>query len=118
MRYRYALYEKRGRTAFVTINRPDVMNAVNYAANAELYDIWTDVMADPEIWTAILTGAGDRAFCAGSDIKAMASMTEAQRALTNFEREASDSPLQEGGLVHRRGQRVLSRRRPRDRPGL
>jgi crotonobetainyl-CoA hydratase len=101
MRYRYALYEKRGRTAFVTINRPDVMNAVNYAANAELYDIWTDVMADPEIWTAILTGAGDRAFCAGSDIKAMASMTEAQRALTNFEREASDSPLQEGGLVHR-----------------
>lgn len=101
MRYRDALYEKRGRTAFVTINRPDVMNAVNYAANAELYDIWTDVMADPEIWTAILTGAGDKAFCAGSDIKAMASMTEAQRALTNFEREASDSPLQEGGLVHR-----------------
>ena len=98
---RYVLYEKRGRIAFVTINRPEVMNAVNYAANAELYDIWTDVMADPEIWTAILTGAGDKAFCAGSDIKAMASMTEAQRSLTNFEREASDSPLQEGGLVHR-----------------
>jgi len=101
MESRYVLYEKRGRIAFVTINRPEVMNAVNYAANAELYDIWTDVMADPEIWTAILTGAGDKAFCAGSDIKAMASMTEAQRSLTNFEREASDSPLQEGGLVHR-----------------
>jgi crotonobetainyl-CoA hydratase len=77
------------------------MNAVSYAANTELYDIWTDFMTDPEIWTAIVTGAGDKAFCAGSDIKAMASMTEAQRALTNFEREASDSPLQEGGLVHR-----------------
>jgi enoyl-CoA hydratase/carnithine racemase len=101
MGYRHALYEKRGRIAVVTINRPDVMNAVSYAANAELYDIWTDFMADPEIWTAILTGAGDKAFCAGSDIKAMASMTEAQRAVTNFEREASDSPLQEGGLVHR-----------------
>lgn len=101
MGYRYALYEKKGRIAFVTINRPEVMNAVNYAANAELYDIWTDFIADPGVWTAIVTGAGEKAFCAGSDIKAMASMTEKQRALTNSEREASDSPLQEGGMVHR-----------------
>jgi crotonobetainyl-CoA hydratase len=101
MAYQYALYEKKGRIAFVTINRPQVMNAVNYAANAELYDIWTDFMADPEVWSAILTGAGDKAFCAGSDIKAMASLTEEQRAMTNSKREASDSRFQEGGMVHR-----------------
>jgi crotonobetainyl-CoA hydratase len=99
--YTYALYEKQGRIAFVTINRPQVMNAVSYAANAELYDIWTDFMEDPEVWTAILTGAGEKAFCAGSDIKAMASLTEEQRAMANSEREASDSPFQEGGMVHR-----------------
>jgi crotonobetainyl-CoA hydratase len=99
--YKYARYEKRGRIAFVTIDRPQVMNAVSYAANAELYGIWTDFMEDPEVWTAILTGAGDKAFCAGSDIKAMASLTEEQRAMSNAEREASDSPFQEGGMVHR-----------------
>ncbi len=96
----YALYEKRGRIAFVTINRPAVMNALSYEANAELYDIWTDFAADPDVWCAILTGAGPRAFCAGSDIKAMAAR-RGQRELTNVEREAADSPFQEGGLVHR-----------------
>ena len=101
MTYKHILYEKRGRTAFVTINRPEVMNAVSYEANAELYDIWTDFDNDPDVWTAILTGAGERAFCAGSDIKAMVTFTKEQRDLTNAEREASDSRIQEGGLVHR-----------------
>jgi crotonobetainyl-CoA hydratase len=101
MGYKYALYEKQGRIAVVTINRPEVMNAVSYAANAELYEIWTDFIADPEMWSAILTGAGDKAFCAGSDIKGMASLTAEQRAMPSTVREASDSPLQEGGMVHR-----------------
>lgn len=101
MTYKYITYEKKARTAFVTINRPQVMNAVNYEANSELYDVWTDFNEDPEMWVAILTGAGDKAFCAGSDIKAMVSLSEGQRAMTNSEREARDSPFQEGGLVHR-----------------
>jgi len=99
--YEYALYEKKDRIAFVTINRPRVMNAVSFAANTELFHIWTDFMEDPEVWTAILTGAGDRAFCAGSDIKAMASMTEEQKAMTDLERDANDSLVQAGGMVHR-----------------
>ncbi len=101
MTYKYVLYEKRGRTAFVTINRPEVMNAVSFEANSELFDVWTDFAEDPEVWIAILTGAGQKAFCAGSDIKAMVTATEEQRAMSNTEREARDSHVQEGGLVHR-----------------
>ena len=97
--YRYVLYEKRGRTAFVTINRPEVLNALHYPANEELYDVWTDFMEDPDVWTAILTGAGDRAFCAGADIKYMASLSERP---SSGAREAGDSRIQFAGLVHRR----------------
>ncbi|MCC7368318.1 MAG: enoyl-CoA hydratase/isomerase family protein [Chloroflexi bacterium] len=96
--YQYALYEKRDHTAIITINRPEVLNALSYPANEELYDIWTDVMEDPDIWTAILTGVGDRAFCAGADIKYMASLTERP---SSGAREASDSRIQFAGFVHR-----------------
>lgn len=98
--YKYVLYEKRGRTAFVTMNRPEVMNALHYPAHGELYDIWTDFLGDGEVWTAVLTGAGDKAFCAGADIKYMATLTEKERVPTSV-REASDSRIQFGGMVHR-----------------
>ncbi len=52
MTYRHVLYRKEGRIAFVTINRPHVMNAVSYEANAELYDVWTDFSDDPEVWVS------------------------------------------------------------------
>lgn len=97
--YQYVLYEKRGRTAVITINRPEVLNALHYPANEELFDIWTDFMADPDLWTAVLTGAGDRAFCAGADIKYMASIST---PIPTSVREASDSRMQFAGLVHRR----------------
>ncbi|MFN8522974.1 MAG: enoyl-CoA hydratase-related protein [Chloroflexota bacterium] len=96
--YQFVTYEKRGRTAFVTINRPEVLNALHYPANEELYDIWTDFMEDPEVWTAVLTGAGERAFCAGADIKYMASVTN---PVSSSAREASDSRIQFAGMVHR-----------------
>jgi len=97
---KYVLYEKRGRTALVTINRPEVMNALHYDAHAELYDVWTDFLDDGEVWTAIVTGAGDKAFCAGADIKHMATLPEKER-VSNAVREASDSRIQFGGMVHR-----------------
>ncbi len=53
----------------VTINRPDVMNALHPMANAELAGIFDDFQADPNLWVAIITGAGDRAFSAGNDLK-------------------------------------------------
>ena len=72
MEYRYALYEKKGRIAHVTINRPEVMNALHADASRELSDIWTDFRDDPDAWVGILTGAGPRAFSAGNDLKVTA----------------------------------------------
>ena len=61
--------ESDGRILTVTINRPDVMNALHPAANAELGKVFDEFCADPELWIAIITGAGDRAFSAGNDLK-------------------------------------------------
>lgn len=61
--------EKDGRILTVTINRPERMNALHWMANAELATVFDDFAADPELWVAIITGAGDRAFSAGNDLK-------------------------------------------------
>lgn len=62
-----------GHVLTVTINRPEVMNALHPKANAELASVWDDFAADPELWVGIITGAGDRAFSAGNDLKHQAS---------------------------------------------
>ena len=62
-------YEKRGHLAWVTIDRPQVMNALHPPCHDEFETIWNDFAADPELWVAVLTGAGDRAFSAGNDLK-------------------------------------------------
>ena len=64
-------YEKRDGIAYVTIDRPEVLNAIDSAAKHELAAAWQDVAADASVRVALLTGAGTRAFCAGSDIKEM-----------------------------------------------
>src|SRR5438552_576578 len=64
MEFEFIRYEKRDRIAYVTINRPEVMNALHPPAHEELARVWDDVVTDPEIWVAILTGTGDRAFSA------------------------------------------------------
>jgi enoyl-CoA hydratase/carnithine racemase len=69
MELEFIRYEKRDRIAFVTIDRPEVMNALHPPANDELSRVWDDFAADGETWVAILTGAGDRAFSAGNDLK-------------------------------------------------
>jgi enoyl-CoA hydratase/carnithine racemase len=69
MELEFIRYEKRDRVAYVTINRPEVMNALHPPANEELSRVWDDFAADPEAWVAILSGAGDRAFSAGNDLK-------------------------------------------------
>jgi enoyl-CoA hydratase/carnithine racemase len=75
MTYEFITYEKRGRVAVVTLNRPDSMNALHLEAHLELKDAWEDYRDDPDVWVAILTGAGDRAFCAGNDLKVTAERT-------------------------------------------
>lgn len=69
MTLEFVRYEKRDHVAVVTINRPEVMNSLHPGANEELDRVWDDFAADAELWVAILTGAGDKAFSAGNDLK-------------------------------------------------
>jgi enoyl-CoA hydratase/carnithine racemase len=61
--------ERDGRIFTVTIDRPEVMNALHPPANVELGEVFDEFCADDELWVAIITGAGDRAFSAGNDLK-------------------------------------------------
>jgi enoyl-CoA hydratase/carnithine racemase len=63
------LFEKKGAIAYVTINRPERLNACDFEAYGMLAEIWREFREDSKLRVAILTGAGERAFCAGSDIK-------------------------------------------------
>jgi enoyl-CoA hydratase/carnithine racemase len=63
------LYEKKGHIAFVTFNRPDAQNSYNDQSHGELLKIWKDVRGDNNVWAVVLTGAGNKAFCAGRDVK-------------------------------------------------
>ena len=69
----YCQVEKSGRLTVVTIDRPEVMNALHPPGNQELAEVFDDFAQDPEQWVAIITGAGDRAFSAGNDLKYQAS---------------------------------------------
>jgi enoyl-CoA hydratase/carnithine racemase len=70
--HRFCRVEKEGRLTIVILNRPEVMNALHYEADLELERVWTEFGDDPQQWAAIVTGAGDRAFCTGNDLKAHA----------------------------------------------
>jgi acetyl-CoA C-acetyltransferase len=60
---------RRGHILEVTLNRPDHLNALHSAAHFELHEIWDDFERDDDLWIAIITGAGERAFCSGNDLK-------------------------------------------------
>ena len=62
-------YQKEGRIAIFTINRPEAMNAMNMQAAQEFHEALVDFRDDPELWVGIITGAGEKAFCGGADIK-------------------------------------------------
>ena len=69
MAYQDIIYEKKGRIAIITLNRPKKMNAMSALTNAEFMDAKRDFQGDPDVWTLIVTGAGDRAFSSGHDLK-------------------------------------------------
>jgi crotonobetainyl-CoA hydratase len=73
MAYQYAVVEKDGPITTVTLNRPEVMNALHSDAHFELDEIFNDFAGDQSQWVAIVTGAGERAFSAGNDLKVQAS---------------------------------------------
>lgn len=88
--FKHCLFDRDGAIVWITINRPEVLNALDPPAHRELAAAFDRYAADPELRVAVVTGAGDRAFCVGSDLKA--------RALTN----ADDHPVTGfAGLTHR-----------------
>jgi E-phenylitaconyl-CoA hydratase len=79
------LYEKNGRVCIITLNRPEVSNALNGEAWKLLVEAWLNFKNDPEVWAAIVTGAGDNAFCAGQDLKEIGQLRmEAEKAKRPF----------------------------------
>src|SRR5580693_10802253 len=69
------IYEKKGAIAYVTVNRPKVLNALNHRTWADLRTAFEEAGNDIEIRGVILTGAGDKAFIAGADISELAHVT-------------------------------------------
>jgi crotonobetainyl-CoA hydratase len=82
--FEFVRYEKEGHVTTVTLQRPEVMNALHPPANEELVRVWHDFAADPDAWVAILTGAGGKAFSAGNDLKWTASHATVSLPKTGF----------------------------------
>lgn len=77
-------YVKKEHVAWVTLDRPEVLNAMDLRTHEELAEIWDDVEADDEIRVAVLAGAGDRAFSVGQDLKERARLDQAGAPQTTF----------------------------------
>jgi enoyl-CoA hydratase len=90
MPYTTLLFEKRNAIGYITVNRPEKLNALNHTVMEELLDCFLSLQRDDEVRAVILTGAGEKAFVAGADINELAVQT----------------PV-EGKETSRRGQRVL-----------
>ena len=86
------LVEREGAILWITINRPAVLNALDPRAHSELSSALDHFAADPKLRVAVLTGAGDRAFCVGSDLKSRAKTNADDHPRTGF-----------AGLTHRFG---------------
>jgi enoyl-CoA hydratase/carnithine racemase len=84
MAYEFVAVEKDGPITTVTLNRPEVMNALHSPAHVELDAIFNDFAADKDQWVAIVTGAGERAFSAGNDLKVQAAGRRGPRPKTGF----------------------------------
>ena len=72
MTHQYCTVQDQGRIRIVTLNRPEVLNALHADANDELATVWDEFAARDDLWVGILTGAGGRAFSAGNDLKVQA----------------------------------------------
>ena len=61
-------YTRNGHVALVRLNRPKALNAINPGMDQRLLECWTEINADPDIWVAVLSAEGEKAFCAGADV--------------------------------------------------
>ena len=76
--------ERDGHLLQVTISRPEVMNAIHPPASFELSRVFDSFESDPDLWVAIVTGAGDKAFCAGNDLKYQAAGNKLEWPASGF----------------------------------
>ena len=90
------IYEVKDRIAYITFNRPEAMNAMDPEVYSLLSEAWIDVRDNPDIWVAIITGAGEKAFTAGADLKTAIPQ----------EREKADFWLTQKGMILNRGLEV------------
>lgn len=88
-------YNKRDHTAHITINRPEAHNALDFEMAGQLSDAMADFRDDDDLWVAVLTGAGDKSFCAGADLKS------AIPDLLAGEKDFDDALRETGGFVNR-----------------
>ncbi|PRY96876.1 enoyl-CoA hydratase [Jezberella montanilacus] len=84
-------YEKHSQVRLITINRAEKMNSLDFAANDELVDIWKEFDADETARVAVITGAGDRSFCAGADLKTY-SLNFARTPAPEFRKKYTNGP--------------------------
>ena len=98
MAYNTIEYEERGHTACITLNRPEVLNAINDEMIAELAEVYRHVEDSPDVWTVIITGAG-RALCVGADMQ-----------------KADEHDMENAAGIDNQGEEILSSLRQWDAP--
>jgi enoyl-CoA hydratase len=102
------LYEKRGSTAWVTLNRPEAKNMMNAEMFAGLLDAWQAIRDDREVRVAILTATGDVDFCVGGDLRELIPLwTKAKQPETELERQVADPRVLD---------RIMLKTEPLDKP--
>src|SRR5690242_15418301 len=80
------IFERRGPVAWLTFNRPQARNALTFAMYDALFQVCETVEADPEIRVLVITGAGEKAFAAGTDISQFQTFSRPEDALAYEER--------------------------------
>src|ERR1700738_1157208 len=116
MDLKFSKVTRKGPITIVTLSRPEVYNALHTDAHFELNAVFDDFSADPEQWVAIVTGAGDKAFCAGNDLK-----WQAAGGNRGWDKGGFGGPptaVSAHKADHRRRQWRRDGRRFRDRAGL
>lgn len=76
MNYQTIIYEVRNHIGYITLNRPEVMNAISFQMTREIVDACDEVRREAAVRAVILTGAGEKAFCTGLDLKERARETD------------------------------------------
>ena len=87
------IYEKRNQIAYLTLNRPEAHNALDPETVIELADAWRDFTRDKEMRCAIITGAGEKSFCAGADLGRLIPLwTGARKPETEADKQVQANP--------------------------